>query len=344
MELFEDFDDFEACFDEIISGGIDNSMEDEIAIEYNKCPQCDVPMSVKTDNQYVCAECGFLNESIEVCSMNTVVTNMSYNSSMPGLRCVGSNAARYQGILRSQSYGESSPDIHIRNILFSYNHAIGKKGVIPKTILLNVLDQFKHARMEGTIYRGTILRAIIAAMTYYECLRNNLLFKPVDIYTWFDVDSQTYSKGDKKVREMLDHGFLSEDIRAINTEHSYIVAYCTKLELGDDVISFLKEIMDFVAEHKMLNPAAKSTTRALCVLHLYLTAVNHPIKQSEFKNMFKCNYSTIRTISIELFTNSIVLMPIFAKYDIPYNSTSMIAEKNKKTTNKRKAITRVVID
>ncbi len=337
MDQFEILDDFESCFAEIISGNTNESIEDELAITYNSCPQCNIPMAVKTNNQYICSNCGLLNESIEVVDMNTTTSNMNYNSMSIGLRCVGANAHRYQTILRSQSNNEASPEVHIRNILFSYNHKIGKDGMIPKYILLNVLDQFKYTRMEGTIYRGTILRAIIAAMTYYECLRHKLLFKPCDIYSWFDVDSQTYSKGDKKVHEMLDHGFLSDDLREINAEHSYLNAYATKLELDETTIEFLEELMNFVADNKLLNPNAKSTTRALCVLHLYLTAVKHPIKPEDFKKIFKCNYGTIRTISLDLFHESKRLIPIFKKYDIAYDNLNSQTEKSKKIVNKRRA-------
>ncbi len=339
MDQFGLIDDFESLFSTIVSGQTDDGVEDEVGISYNCCVQCKIPMSVKTNNQYVCSNCGLLNESVEVVDMNTTTSNMSYNTMSNGLRCIGSNAHKYQSILRSQSSNESSPEIHIRNILFNFNHKMGKDCAIPKYILLNVLDQFKFMRTEGSIYRGTILRAIIAAMTYYECLRNKLPFKPCDIYRWFDVDSQTYSKGDKKVRELLDHGFLSEDLREINVEHSYIFAFATKLELPEEVIEFLEEMMDYVAKHKLLNPNAKSTTRALCIIHLYLVAIKHPIKPDEFKEMFKCNYGTIRTISLDLFYECERLIPIFEKYGIPHDNLHTQTEKSKKIVSKRRTRT-----
>lgn len=336
MDQFELLDDFEACLHSIEAGDKFESIEDDLAISYDRCPQCDVPMTVKTNNQYVCAKCGLLNESVEVADMNTIASGMNYNSMSSGLRCVGLNAHRYQSILRSQSSYDASPEVHVRNILFAYNHKIGKEGAIPKDILLNVSEQFKHIRNEGTIYRGTILRAILAAMTYYECLRHMLLYKPSDIYKWFDVDSQTYSKGDKKVREMLDHGFLADDIREINAEGSYITAYANKLELADDHVKFLNVLMQFVSKEKLLNPNAKSSTRALCVLHLFLTAINHPIKTDDFKQLFKCNYGTIRTIALDLFHESKRIIPLFQEHNIQHNSLEIQTEKSKKVVRKRR--------
>lgn len=335
MELFDLIDDLEGCLESIESGLLD-TIEDELAITYDRCPTCDVPMTVKSNNQYVCAQCGLIKENVEVADMSTITSNMNYNSMASGLRCIGANAHRYQTILRSQSSYDASPEIHIRNILFTYNHVIGKAGAIPKDILLNVCEQYKHVRTEGTIYRGTILRAILASMTYYECLRHNLLFKPCDIFNWFDVDSQTYSKGDKKVREMLDHGFLSSDIREIKAENSYIVAYSKLLEISEEHSKFLLEFMEYTTDNKLLNPNAKSSTRALCVLYTYLTAVKHPLKTDEFRDMFKCNSGTIRTLTLDMFNANKKLIELFKEHHIPCEGLSPLNEKSKRVVKKRR--------
>lgn len=332
MDQFDLIDDFEACFQ-----SIESSLEDELAIQYDRCPACDVPMTVKTNNQYVCPQCGLLREDVEVADMSTIASDMNYNTMSNGLRCIGNNAHRYQTILRSQSNNDASPEIHVRNIMFTYNHAIGKTGAIPKDILLNVCEQFKQVRQEGTIYRGTILRAILAAMTYYECLRHKLHFKPCDIYRWFEVDSQTYSKGDKKIREMLDHGFLADDIREINVENSYLHAYSVKLEMPTEHIQFLQVLMAFTDKENLLNPNAKSSTRALCVLHTFLVAIKHPIKPDEFKQMFGCNYGTIRTIALDLFHAGEQLAKVFTDNNIPCEGLSTYGEKSKRVVRKRRA-------
>ena len=337
MYEFELIDNFEECFRTLEThDGIDT--EDDILVDsYDRCKNCNIPMAVKTNNQYVCSECGLLNETVEVIDMSTMASDLNYNTMSNGLRCIGSNAHRYQTILRSHSNNDASPEIHVRNILFAFNHKIGKEGAIPKNVLLNVCDQYKQVRIEGTIYRGTILRAILAAMTYYECLRHKLLFKPSDIYKWFDVDSQTYSKGDKKVREMLDHGFLADDIREINAERSYIHAYGSKLQLTEDDIKFLDILMVFTTDHKILNPNAKSSTRALCVLHMFLVVTKHPIKPDEFRLLFKCNYGTIRTIALDLFNASPLLVPLFEEYKVSCIGLNVFGEKSKKVVHKRRA-------
>jgi transcription initiation factor TFIIIB Brf1 subunit/transcription initiation factor TFIIB len=340
FDLIENFEEFLQSIDDDDDDGESSScgtVEDDLAISYDRCPTCDIPMGVKSNNQYVCSRCGLLREDVEVADMSTITSDMNYNTMANGLRCIGNNAYRYQTILRSQSTHDASPEMHVRSILFTYNHVIGKEGAVPKDVLLNVCEQFKQVRLEGTIYRGTILRAILAAMTYYECLRNRLLFKPSDIYRWFEVDSQTYSKGDKKVREMLDHGFLPDDIRNINAEGNYLFAYASKLDLADEHMAFLAELMEFTTKHKLLNPNAKSSTRALCVLHMFLVTTKHPIKSEEFRALFKCNYGTIRTIALDLFHASEKLVPLFQEHGVPYSGLCAYGEKSKKVVKKRRA-------
>lgn len=333
MDQFQLISDFESFFRELE----ESANDEDSTMKYDRCPQCDVYMTVKTNNQYVCTECGLLKENVEVVDMSTMTSDMNYNTMSNGLRCVGLNSHRYQTILRSQSTNEISPEAHVLNILFAFNHSIGKEGAIPKHILLNVNEQFKHLRAEGTIYRGSILRAILAAMTYYECMKHRLLFKPSDIYEWFDVDSQTYSKGDKKLRELLDHGFLSEDLREINAEISYIHAYATKLELSEEHIGFLHKLMEKISEKKLLNPNAKSSTRALCVLHVFLTITKHHMRSEGFKNVFKCNYGTVRTISLELFHSCDQFIDLFIEHEIPCEGYVVFKEKSKKVVKKRRA-------
>jgi transcription initiation factor TFIIIB Brf1 subunit/transcription initiation factor TFIIB len=337
---FDMFEDLEACF-----LSIEDEEEEKASIDYDKCPECNKLMFVKTNNQYVCNDCGYLKENVEVLDMSTINSDMNYNYVASGLRCVGANAYKYQNILRTHSSNDASPELHVRNILFTYNHAVGKDGAIPKDVLLTVCEQYKQIRSEGTIYRGTILRAILAAMVYYECLKRKMIYKPSDIYTWFDVDPPTYSKGDKKIREMLDHGHFSENLREINAECSYLHAYASKLNLSETHIEFIIKLMELVTKYKLLNPNAKSSTRALCTLHLYLTAVKHSIRPDEFKEMFKCNFGTIRTIALDLLDRMDKLIPLFEEYEINYDGIKVYGEKSKKIVNKRRSKTsRIALD
>ncbi|KAL3674196.1 hypothetical protein V7S43_000156 [Phytophthora oleae] len=144
---------------------------------------------------------------------------------------------------------------------------------------------------------------------------------------------------------MLDHGFLSEDIRAINPENSYIAAYSNLLELPEKHAAFLLALMEYTTEHTLLNPNAKSSTRALCVLHVYMVAIKHPMKSDEFKKMFKCNYGTIRTIAMELFHCAKQIEPLFQEYDIAYEGLNDCSEKSKRVVMKRRAkCGRVLLD
>ncbi|KAG3053852.1 hypothetical protein PC121_g16581 [Phytophthora cactorum] len=157
-------------------------------------------------------------------------------------------------------------------------------------------------------------------MTYYECLRNKLLFKSSDTYRWFEVYSQTYFKGDKKQLSAR----LRDEAGTVR-EH----------------VNFLEELVNFTAKNKLLNPNAKSSTRALCALHLFLSAIKHPIKPEEFRQKFKCNYETIRTIVLDLFHANDQLIPIFDQHSVPRSAArtglNAYSERSKKVVRMRRA-------
>lgn len=299
----------------------------EADVIYNQCPNCKIAMEVKFNNQYVCTACGLVNEKIEVVDMSCINSDYNYNSMATGVRCIGNNAHRYQSILRSSTTTEISPEQQAQNVLFTYSHKRGNN--IPKDILLSVAEQFVHCKIDGSIYRGSMLRAILAAITYYECLKRCLSFRPSDIYIWFDVDPTTYSKGDKKVRELLDHGHFKQNLREVDADQNYLHAYATKLQIDTKHIDFMHDIMDRTVSLRILNPNAKSTTKSLCVVYMYIQAVNYSIKAEEFKTMFNCNVGTIRSLTMNLIRHLSSFIDIFESYSIPYDRLD--SEKSKAT-------------
>ncbi|KAF4031363.1 hypothetical protein GN244_ATG16818 [Phytophthora infestans] len=138
---------------------------------------------------------------------------------------------------------------------------------------------------------------------------------------------------------MLDHGFLSEDICEIKAENSYIMAYAKLMELSEEHSTFLINFMEHITESKLLNPNAKSSTRALCVLNVYLIAIKHPMKADEYRDTFKCNYGTVLTISLDLFLIHEELTPLVEENNFPHEGLNTFSEKSKRVVKKRRAKT-----
>lgn len=312
MDTFELFEDVESLFSLVT----ESVVECEEQINYSACPNCDIHMTVR-NNQYVCEQCGFMKENVEVSDYTSITSDSNYNVLSNGVRCIGMNAYRYQSILRSNSNSsESNCENLLNSILFG--HRLAKVMVVPKVVLLSVKDQYMHIRQFGVIARGTILRAILAALTYYECLKCRISFKPSDIYQWFEIDPSTYSKGDKKIRELLDYGQLDIDIRSINVEESYMFTYVASLDISEKHTEGLLELLQFVVSNKIINPNAKSSTRALAVISFYITATKYDMSSKSFEEHFKCNFGSVRTLSLDMIQKFKLIKPILEAYDIGF--------------------------
>jgi ribosomal protein S27AE len=303
------------------------SMEDNFEmIDISSCPNCHVHMSVRT-NQYICERCGFMRENVEVADHTSNISDNNYSVMATGIRCIGNNAYKYQSILRSNCNStESNRETLLSNVLFG-NSRIGKNISIPKEVLLSVADQYRHIGQSGNVARGTIFRAILAALTYYECLKRRYSFKPVDIYTWFDIDPCTYSKGDKKVRELLDYGLLDVDLREIQVEESYAYKYATSLNFTTEQIAFIIELLQFVIKNNLINPNAKSSTRALAVINFFITASKINMNTHAFEEHFNCNFGSVRTLCLDMAERFEQVRHLFIKYNIPYDGVEYHTKK-----------------
>lgn len=292
-------------------------------IDYSFCPMCMVHMSVR-NNQYICEQCGYMKENIEVSDHVSITSDNSYNVISTGVRCVGTNAYRYQSILRANSNSsESNCETLLNNVLFGVNRMLKHVTLIPKEVLLAVADQYRHIRLSGNVARGTIFRAMLASLAYYECLKQKVSFKPSDIYQRFDIDPSTYSKGDKKIRELLDYGHLDIDIRSINAEESYIFTYASSLEFSDTHTEALLELLQFVIAQRIINPNAKSSTRALAVLSFFITATKYGMNSTAFEEHFKCNFGSVRTLALDMIQKFDLIRPIFQQRGITYDGINM---------------------
>jgi hypothetical protein len=292
-------------------------------IDYSYCPTCATHMSVR-NNRYICERCGHMDESVEVSDFISITSDNSYNVLSTGVRCVGTNAYRYQSILRANSNSsESNCETLLNNVLFGVNRMLKNVTPIPKEVLLAVADQYRHIRLSGNVARGTIFRAMLASLTYYESLKQKVSFKPSDIYRRFDIDPSTYSKGDKKIRELLDYGHLDIDIRSINAEESYIFTYAASLEFSDVHTEALLELLQFVVSQRIVNPNAKSSTRALAVLSFFITATKYDMNSTAFEDHFKCNFGSVRTLALDMIQKFDQIRPIFQQRGLRYDGINM---------------------
>ena len=316
MDKFKlvDFDDFSAYFD--------IKEEDVADIDYKICPKCNIQMSFKITNEYICQECGLSKGNITATDDYNMASGNSYNtlnSSSTPLKCVGTNSFKFQCLLRNNSSYSVIQENHIKTTLFRLNYNNCNELNIPKDILLSVNEQYKSIRKSNNIYRGQILKGILAALTYYECLRQGLTHKPKEISSWFNIDSNNLSKGEKIVRSLIEEGIIDLKLEEIETkiDNSFIESYSKRIGLNASYLPFLHELLEEVDRQRIVNLNSKSSTKAISLIYLVIVCKKIPITQDDLYEEFKISRSTFKQMTNSILKHCDLLTCVFEKYDIP---------------------------
>ena len=309
-----DLDDF-STFDTI-------KEEDVEDINYRMCPVCNIQMTVKVTNEYICQECGLSKGNITATDDYNVASGNSYNtlnSSSTPLKCVGTNSFKFQCLLRNNSSYSVIQENHIKTTLFRLNYNNCNELNIPKNILLSVNEQYKSIRKSNNIYRGQILKGILAALTYYECLKQGLTHKPKEIASWFNIDSNNLSKGEKIVRGLIEEGIIDLKLEEIETriDNSFIESYAKRIGLDMNYIPFLHTLLEEIDRQKIVNLNSKSSTKAISLIYLVIVCEKIPITQDDLYEEFKISRSTFKQMTNTILKHCDRLTDIFEQFNIP---------------------------
>ena len=221
MESLFDFEAFnDEDFDRLYNETMENKSENFDANSYKKCDNCDIQMSPNINNTLLCKGCGFMK--------TTIIDNTEYEPSMTDyntssnyhvpIKCVGKNAYQYQKQLRNNTSQYCIiQETNLRRKLekLNFNSEVIK---LPKNILANVLLQYKIIRDTSKIHRGEILKGMIGALLYYECLKEGIVRKPKEISNWFKINENDLSKGDKILRDLDEKGIIKLPLYDDNNE------------------------------------------------------------------------------------------------------------------------------
>lgn len=313
--------------------------EDLEEVDYKLCPNCHVQLTCKITNEYICEQCGLSKGTIASTDDYNIASGNSYNtltnSSTP-LKCIGANSFKFQCLLRNNSSYSIIQENNIKNTLFRLNYNCSELN-IPKNILLSVNEQYKSIRKSNNIYRGQILKGILASLTYYECLKQRLTHKPKEIAAWFNIDSINLSKGDKILRSLHEEGVIELDLDKIEISNNFIYSYAMRLGIDKMYLPFLYELLEKVNTLKIVNPNSKSSTKAISLLYLLIICKQMPITQDQLYKEFEISITTFKSMTNIILKNVELVSSIFEKYDIPkLYAVPRISKPRKSKTAKKK--------
>ncbi len=318
---FDTFDDDE--FETIINLTMNiKSKEEELSSDnindYKNCKNCNIQMQPDINNTLTCKSCGIIK--------NIMVDNLEYEPSMSGyntssnfhipIKCVGKDAFHYQKQLRNNTSEYSKiQESNLRRQLEQLNYKSSEKLIIPKNILMNVLEQYKIIRDTSKIHRGDILKGIMGSLVYYECLKGNIVRKPKEISNWYSISENDLSKGDKILRDLDEKGILKLPIHEDNNE-LYIVSYLKRTQISLEYKDFLLELLNRIETLKLGNPNARLSTKISALIFLIVISKGINIQPEELSTEFNISISTFKSYYTEIFKSRMFIEDILNKYNI----------------------------
>jgi len=174
--------------------------------QYNFCPDCKTSMETSGTN-YQCAQCGYTTSNETIGEPDRAASGGRIPIS------TGANKGRFRNINNDYSHTQ------IKNIFDQLKqlqlHYTGAK--ISLDILKSVAERYnaiqkliKNASEHGQkfVRRGDIKNEILAALIYFECIRQNNPRKRADIATFMCLVVQGFSRGEDTLRDLAASGFF----------------------------------------------------------------------------------------------------------------------------------------
>lgn len=315
-------DDFELFNDDEFNNFLNNCKIDEINKNednnnYKNCIECNIQMQPNINNTLTCPECGYIKM--------VIVENLEYEPSMSGynttenyhipIKCIGKNSFQYQKYLRNNTSQYSIiQETSIKRILEKLNYK-SDNFIIPKNIIINVLNQYKKIRETSKIHRGEILKGILGSLLYYECLKEGIIRKPKELAKWYEISENDLSKGDKILRDLAEQGVIDLPIHQ-NYNDDYIESYLKRINLDIKYSLFLNELLDKINELKIGNPNARLSTKIAALIFLLVISKKYSISTDDISNEFDISISTFKTFYMEIYKKKDSLKNILNKYNI----------------------------
>lgn len=287
-------------FDLISKDELENIKYDEIELlnnkdieeGYKKCNECNITMNSNINNSYSCPQCGYIkhitteNQCYEKIYEHYNVSNTCH---MP-LKYIGKNSYKLQQNLRnSTSNYNPIQESFIKKFLNGCNSE-SVDFIIPQNIIIETCELYKSIRLNSKVFRGEILKGVLASLVYYISLKEGITRKPKEIAKWASIKESDLSTGDKHIRKLQEEGILNI-VTNKNLNDDYISTYIYRLNINPNYIDFLKELLIELNNKKIGNVNSRTSTKVTGLI--YLLCITENINLGKELNIDKSNEQII---------------------------------------------------
>ena len=313
LDLVFNDDDFARLLNE----SLDDTNAEEDAVNYRLCINCKIDMLPDINNAMYCSKCGLVQKCI--------TDNSNYEPSMNGyntngnhhipIRCVGKNSFKYQKQLRiTTSQYSVVQEANLKRQLNSRNNN-SSDLMIPKSVVASALEQYKLIRKTSKIHRGDVLKGILAAIIYYECLKRSIVRKPKEICEWYGITENDLSKGDKILRNLEEAKIVTLPINDDNDD-KYVSSYLKRMGMSEEYEGLMLEILGRLEKLRIGNPNARLSTKVAALIFLVVVSKGIPKQADDISEEFKIAVATFKLFYNEIVKKKELIQDILDKYCI----------------------------
>lgn len=273
------------------------------------CEECDIVMC-KSGLEYICDNCGRIEDIVggnaDIAEKNNVESvgdyNTSSNSSAP-VRISGPGSYAFQRKLVSTTSNykvqqKRNTYSQMRKIIYEY------KGDRPSEKIIKEACEFYYQVQQHRIKRGDVRKGTMAACLYRKCIENQVIRKPKEIASMFDIPQRELSNGEKILDELFSEGLLgtSVDVEAGNASagldqfcsnedkimKDFLYRYFELLSIPDTYMHFACRLIKFTIKYHV---ADSSVTSSKCAGTVYILVKQLKLKPDRKDIGTACNLS-----------------------------------------------------
>jgi hypothetical protein len=296
---------------------------DELVAKFNYCPDCNVPMTPSGTSEYVCNDCGRITQyTADGCKDHSEAVNTCIRI------CTGANKGRFYNI--NGDYDRTRKKIISDQLMQNQNNYSG--NAFPINILKAAATQYnniqkiveddigENGEIKGQkkfVRRGNIKDEVLAALIYFECIREKLVRKKKDIAAFMNLPTNGFSRGEDILRTIHAEGKIDIPCDEEEPIEGFVDRYMEALGLEKQNYSdFVVELV-MESERKKMGMNSQVSSKIVGAISLIISVCKLNINTQQLERACDNTKKNTFTRFTKLVQNNMAVFgPIFAKHGI----------------------------
>jgi transcription initiation factor TFIIIB Brf1 subunit/transcription initiation factor TFIIB len=312
-------DDFEKFMNAKFAETLEENLTEDTHANY--CPDCDIPM-LKSGCDLNCPNCGLCQEN----ETETIAHDETYTATIR--IATGANKGRCYNTV--SDYTKTQRKMIVDQL---YQNSVAYKGpAFPVNVLaqaasqynniqkvITEVDYYRDGSVKGQkkfVRRGNIKDEILAALIFFEGIREKIYRKRKDIATFMNLPILGFARGEDILRNLHGEGKIDIPVDEEPNE-GFIDRYTEALQLDGQYAPFINAIVD-ISEQKKIGMDSQISSKIVAAIYIVCVHCKLGITAADIEKA--CDNTKKNTFLKFVKTMAgfkSVFDPIFRQYGIP---------------------------